>query len=1055
MPATTTAPLQQTHWRALLEPSWQDWLAKTRRRRKKSPFTVGSCDQAALGYLLSGLLATWKAEQIPGRVWIFCPHARLRDRLTEELSFWKTPVCQLPDPSLELEGELVDPDREAERASTLHRLAGQKTTPVLLSRQSWQAPAPNPDVAEQAERALEIEQELDMDEFVSWLEERDYTEEGQIFGRLQYARRGGVIDFYPPNAMHPIRLEFFGDELESIREFSVESQTTTRRIDSYDIGQKAAAPTDPLSNWQQKDDLCVAIDEDDLEIARLFLTDAPSDDVSAALYPSPAAGFEAGDFVVTDSTRTLFLEQIKDWAEAGYALALVAPTKAEQKRFLEVIERPADTFHLCEGRLSKGFVAPDQKLAVISTLEIFGRQHLPGGRQNQRLAKQRQAAAIAGVHELNEGEFVVHADYGIGEFIGLVENDEGQELLGIEYQDSATLHVPIDQSHLVSRYIGVGGGKPRLNKLGDKRWKTSKKTAEASVLDYAANLLSLQAERDELKGYAHPPDNQWMQDFEAAFPYVETPDQLRAIEAAKQDMESPRPMDRLICGDVGFGKTEVAIRAAFKAVTGGTQVAILAPTTVLAEQHWRNFRERMSDFPIRIDLLSRLQTPAEARNTLEGLANGDVDIVIGTHRLLSGKIDYKKIGLLVVDEEQRFGVRHKEQLKERFRLIDVLTLSATPIPRTLYLSLMGARDMSTIDTPPPNRLPVQTSIATYDERLIRNAMRRELTRGGQIFFLHNRVKTIEGMKKRINDLVPEANVTIGHGQMDKTDLEQVMHTFVEGKADVLLATTIIESGIDIPNANTIIIDRADRFGLADLYQLRGRVGRAGRRAYAILLLPRDTITGGDSRKRLNAIQQYTELGSGFKIAMRDLEIRGAGSLLGTKQSGHIAAVGFELYCQLLQQSVENLQGKAPTKRSDASVRLDFVNYSEGQASEGDEKATISAYFPRSYAPDDDLRVAAYRALASVRTEKDLKALSKNWRDRFGRFPAPVETLLEVNRLRVIASTKGLESLEIKNDRFMASRNGDYLVPQGQKFPKLTTKSPKQKLQEAIKLTKSL
>jgi transcription-repair coupling factor (superfamily II helicase) len=461
----------------------------------------------------------------------------------------------------------------------------------------------------------------------------------------------------------------------------------------------------------------------------------------------------------------------------------------------------------------------------------------------------------------------------------------------------------------------------------------------------------------------------------------------------------------------------------------------------------------MSDYPIEIKLLTRLQSPAEIRDTVEGLRDGKVDIVIGTHRLLSTGIDYQKIGLLVVDEEQRFGVRHKEILKERFRLIDVLTLSATPIPRTLYLSLMGARDMSTIDTPPPNRLPVQTSICAYDERLIRNAIRRELTRGGQVFFLHNRVATIAGMKERIQSLVPEAKVVIGHGQMGRENLELVMHQFVEGKADVLLATTIIESGIDIPNANTILIDRADRFGLADLYQLRGRVGRAGRRAYALLLLPADLIAGGDARKRLSAIKQYTELGSGFKIAMRDLEIRGAGSLLGTKQSGHITAVGFELYCQLLQQSVEHLQGKKTFKRADTQLRIDFIVYSESAWTGQVTKAP--AFFPRSFGPDPEMRVAAYRQLASARTEKEIKTIEKDWRDRFGRFPEPVKNLITTNRLRVVASSRGVQMVEISKDKLMLQRNGDYILPPGGKFPRLSSQHTKDKLFQAIELLKTL
>jgi transcription-repair coupling factor (superfamily II helicase) len=443
-------------------------------------------------------------------------------------------------------------------------------------------------------------------------------------------------------------------------------------------------------------------------------------------------------------------------------------------------------------------------------------------------------------------------------------------------------------------------------------------------------------------------------------------------------------MDRLVCGDVGFGKTEVAIRAAFKCITGGKQAAILVPTTVLAEQHWRTFRERMSDYPIRVDLLNRFRTPSEIRETIAGVADGSVDLVIGTHRLISGDVKFKDLGLVVVDEEQRFGVAHKEKFKQLFRQVDVLTLSATPIPRTLYMALMGARDMSTIDTPPPNRVPVSTTVCAYDERVIRDAIRREMKRGGQVFFLHNRVKTIDQMASRIRALVPEARILIGHGQMDKDELEVVMHTFVKGEADVLLATTIIETGIDIPNANTILIDRADRFGLADLYQLRGRVGRAGEKAYAILLLPRDMMTVGDARKRIHAIKQYTALGSGFKIAMRDLEIRGAGNLLGTKQSGQISQIGFDLYCQLLRQSVDRLKGRKDAPRGEATFKADFLATTESTHLKNPD--LLPAFLPAAWLEETKLRIAAYRELSEAGTEKAVDALEKSWRDRFGRIP---------------------------------------------------------------------
>lgn len=519
-------------------------------------------------------------------------------------------------------------------------------------------------------------------------------------------------------------------------------------------------------------------------------------------------------------------------------------------------------------------------------------------------------------------------------------------------------------------------------------------------------------------------------------------------------MESTRPMDRLICGDVGFGKTEVAIRAAFKCVTGGRQAAVLVPTTVLAEQHFRTFKERMSEYPVRIEMLSRFSSAADIRSTLEGLRTGAVDIVIGTHRLISDDVSMKNLGLVVIDEEQRFGVRHKEKFKERFKGIDVLTLSATPIPRTLYIALMGARDMSSIETPPVNRQPVQTSVCPYDERIMKKAMERELERGGQIFLLHNRVKTIELFRDRIQALVPKARIVIGHGQMPKEELEKVMRTFVQGKADILLATTIIESGIDIPNANTIIIDRADRFGLADLYQLRGRVGRAGHRAYAYLMLPRSATTTGDARKRVSAIKQYTELGSGFKIAMRDLEIRGAGNLLGTQQSGHIAAIGFDLYCQLLQQSIAQMQGKRTAPRPDAALRTDFIINSETQFAAKSRKDYLGAFLPREYISDAALRISAYKDLAAVRTLKEADNLLRAWEDRFGPAPETVRHLLDSHKIKILASHANISMVEISGQRLMLTRNGDFILLSN-KFPRLASAAPADKLRETLDMLKNI
>jgi transcription-repair coupling factor (superfamily II helicase) len=558
-------------------------------------------------------------------------------------------------------------------------------------------------------------------------------------------------------------------------------------------------------------------------------------------------------------------------------------------------------------------------------------------------------------------------------------------------------------------------------------------------------MLAIQAARSAQQGHAFPPDTGWQHEFENSFLYEETPDQARAIVATKEDMEAAKPMDRLICGDVGYGKTEVAIRAAFKAALGGKQAAVLVPTTVLAQQHFNTFRERMADYPIRIELLSRFRSRRDQARVVRELAAGSVDIVIGTHRLLQGDIQFKDLGLVVIDEEQRFGVMHKERFKKLRTLVDVLTLTATPIPRTLYLALAGARDMSTIETPPQDRLPVQTIVAPYDERLIRDAIRRELNRGGQVFFLHNRVLDIDAAAGRLRALVPEARIAVGHGQMHSDQLEEVMASFVNGDCDVLLSTTIIESGLDIPNANTIIIDRADRFGLSDLYQLRGRVGRYKHQAYAILLLPRHAGLLTEARKRLSAIKQYSSLGSGFKIAMRDLEIRGAGNLLGAEQSGHISAVGFELYCQLLKHSVGKLKGETFRQEADVQVRLDFLATHQQDA---------GACLPAAYIAEPQHRIEMYRKLAQASDLEALGGLKKELRDRFGPLPEAAELALKVADLKLAAAAKGVALIEVKEDKLMLKRNDDYVMAKG-KFPRLRQKGPAARLKEIKKVVLAL
>ena len=796
-----------------------------------------------------------------------------------------------------------------------------------------------------------------------------------------------------------------------------------------------------------------------------------------AFDPIPFASFGAGDFVIDEARRQEFFRQLDSWRKEGWRILLLSATEGEAERFRELalaLPEFSTGENLPEmrlGAISRGFCFPAGKLAVLSDAELFGRSASQRLRRlHLRREKQRASRSAIDFTEFEEGQLVVHTEHGIGRYLGLqslpaADGTEG-EVLALEFADDSRLFVPIDQAWQVSRYVGVGKHTPDLSSLGDDKWSKARKAAEKSVFLYAGRLLKLQAERETGQGHAFGPDTPWQRELEMSFPYRETADQLRAISEIKQDMESRRPMDRLLCGDVGFGKTEVALRAAFKALMGGKQVVFLAPTTVLAQQHVRTLRERMSEYPVKIELLSRYRTAAEQREVVKGLADGSVDLVVGTHRLLSPDVIFKDIGMVIVDEEQRFGVKHKEALKERFRLIDVLTLSATPIPRTLYLSLMGARDMSVIETPPPDRQPVETVICAYDERVIRDAIQRERARGGQVYLLHNRIGTIEKVASRINELCPGARVLVGHGQMEEGELEGVMKRFVEGEADVLVSTTIIESGLDIPNANTIIIDRADRFGLADLYQLRGRVGRGRQKAYAYLMLPRDMIMVGEARRRVQAIRQYSQLGAGFRIAMRDLEIRGAGNLLGTAQSGQIAAVGFDLYCRMLRQAVARMKGESAGSGeldpgNQSVLRLDFVAMtpeelarSTSNPESGPKISRCGAFIPSAYLPEAKLRIEAHRSLASAPDVAALDLIAKAWRDRFGPLPQEISHLFVTERIRRAAAAKGITKVETRGERLMLTRRGDFLL-MGHRFPRLTASKPASKLSEILRFLEAL
>ncbi len=801
-----------------------------------------------------------------------------------------------------------------------------------------------------------------------------------------------------------------------------------------------------------------------------------------------------------DDARRRFLERTAEWQRAGFAVDFVVSKEGEEQRIRELLDEDKSLGRFkprfLRGTLDEGFritfrtgpagspaaaqTDPNPSIGqvVVSETEIFGRRRQRRASTRRALAAQSAVDQLLDFSELVEGDFVVHLSHGIALYRGLTKLETGdgiREVISLEFDDKVTLHVPLQESHLISRYVGLTKAKPQLGRVGSGRWEKARQAAERATLDLAAQLLEIQAKREAQPGHAFPGDNAWQKEFEAAFPFAETRDQSKAIIELKADMERTRPMDRLLCGDVGYGKTEVAIRGAFKAVMGGRQVAVLVPTTVLAQQHLNTFRERMAGYPVAIEMISRFRTPREQDQILAAVAAGRIDVLIGTHRLIQDDVKFKDLGLVVVDEEQRFGVKHKEVFKRWRAHVDMLSMSATPIPRTLYLALTGARDLSTIETAPANRLPIQTIVKNYDEKLVIEAIRHEVRRGGQVFYLHNRVRSIALVAQRLRELLPDLSIGVGHGRMGEDELEQMMTEFVAGRYQVLVCTTIIESGLDIPNCNTIIIEGADRFGLSQLYQLRGRVGRFKHQAYAYLLLHRHTRLLDVARQRLSAIRQHNQLGAGFRIAMRDLELRGAGNLLGAEQSGHIVGVGFELYCQLLRQSVARLKGEKHASLVRASVKLDFVFVGEGaeparagatdsftalkqaERTEG-EIDKIQARLPATYIGETRLRIDFYRRLAMVENPAQIKQIEAELRDRFGQFGAEVRALLLVTEIRSRAEQKGILSVESEGNRLKCLRNSgrrDDLIQLSNRFPRLTAPTPLARLKEVITFLQNL
>ena len=894
--------------------------------------------------------------------------------------------------TLPSEGIPPSPDVVGERYAVLKEVRSERMI-LLAPLQACQQKVLSPERLERGSWEIKVGDEVPFEDLIELLVEDGYQRRPVAADKGEFAVRGGILDLFPVDSPDPFRIDFFGDQIEGIRVYDPVGQKSVRKVEQFAFT--------PAQEMELLDETAVSL-FDYLGEETVVIFDGPGELKEAehlqkiywAEAPPSAKRWKSPFEPLPE-----LLDGLRATPEQGLTVHFVCENDAEEdhlRRQLaeEKIHLPADT-PFERGYLSSGFILPDAGLCVVPTPEITGRYKVR--RKKQRSTYHTQPSDY---QELVSGDLVVHFHHGVGKYLGTERrpNHEGNlvEFLSLEYADQGKLFIPATQSHLVSKYIGSGEERPTLNRIGSGRWQKLRVKTEAAIRDYAAQLLRMHAERQLAPGHPFPVDDLEVERFEREFPYVETDDQLAAIRAVKEDMEKPQAMDRLVCGDVGYGKTEVAMRAAFKAANGGKQVAVMVPTTVLAMQHFENFTDRFANTPIRIGVLSRFRTPKQQRETLEQLKRGSLDIVIGTHRLVSKDVAFHQLGLIVVDEEQKFGVRVKEKIRAFKSGVDCLTLSATPIPRTLYLSMMGARDLSVINTPPQDRLPIKTVIVESDEEKIKAALVRELARDGQAYFIHNRVETIYDWATKIRELLPEARIVVGHGQMSADELDNVFHAFKNGEADILIATTIVENGIDIPNANTILIDRSDTFGLSDLYQLRGRVGRWSRRAYAYFLLPKQRIIREFAEKRLQALLEVGGYGGGMKLAMRDLELRGAGNILGTEQSGHVSAVGFHLYVKLLQRTINALSGKAP--HTFIETKLEFPQ---------------DARLPEDYIPEPSLRMDLYQRFGTTTTLEEVDGIQEELRDRFGEPPEPALWLYHSMRIRTLAAAKGITALKLR------------------------------------------
>lgn len=987
---------------------------------------------------------------------------------------WETLPSEKIEPSSDIVGE---------RASVLYRLSQKKSKDVIVtSLQSLLVPLLSPKEFQHLFVYLKKGEEIDFQLLIEKLVSLGYERTTLVNDKGQFAVRGGIIDLFPSSETKPFRIEFFGDEVESIRAFDPVHQTSVEDHGELKIFQTKELKlledySDHAHFFDYLDQDAVVILDDPfsiyqkyLELKKVFQLDSEYlfdfndfldrlknfqhiafesegihpyfknlETLEVLLRPFDEV-FPAKTKIVHENEQT-YLIRLPKLGYDEYTFIYLCQSDQEEVALKEqmkaVYETVPNNVIFERGNLSSGWVIPHEKKAYISSSEVTQRYVI-------KRKKQRTSYHSAPIEfmELIVGDYVVHLQHGIGKYLGCErrKNHLGveTEYLNLEYAEGSRLFVPLDQSHLVSKYIGAKNELPKLHQIGGKSWLKTKVQTERAIVDYASELLRMYAERTLKEGEVYPGDSQEVVHFEEEFPYAETDDQLKAVEAIKEDLTSGKPMDRLVCGDVGYGKTEVAMRAAFKIVVdGGAQVAILVPTTILAMQHFETFCARMANFPINIAVLSRFVSRKQQKEYLEGLKNGSIDIVIGTHRVVSKDVTFKNLGLVIIDEEQRFGVKAKEHLRNMKVGVDCLTLSATPIPRTLYMSLVGARDISLINSPPQDRLPIQTHIIESDSKIIKNAILREVSREGQVYIVHNRVASIYRFAEKIQKMVPDAKILIGHGQMNADALDEVFHDFKNKKADILIATTIIESGVDIPNANTILIDHADKYGLADLYQLRGRVGRWNRKAYAYFMVQKNKSLLEIAQKRLSALMESSGYGGGMKIAMRDLEIRGAGEILGTSQSGHVSAIGFHLYCKLLKRTILSMQGKAPKTIIDTKIEF-----------------PVDTRLPDEYVPDLPLRMELYQRLGDAYKMEDLEVLFNEVQDRFGKPPLSVLWLYYMLRLKIFAGSYKITEIIYKKNYIQVEKRDDG-KPKTHKIPYILGDDPALFEKEIISLLEKI